>query len=202
MNPALLIVVALGATPAAVVDQPILGLARCHFESATGSTASLTRSGLRDRFLELMKTTARNHRPLADPAAVVPALVRLDEDLRRTRTLSFSERRRKHLAIRGRLTDILPRLQRKQREFTRVRSRRRPTIPGKFLAGPADERAAGERAAGELISLIQDTIAPDSWDVRSGKGTIRYYPNFHVLVVRNTAEVHRQIGGTLKQIKK
>ena len=197
MNPALLIVVALGATPAAVVDQPILGLARCRFESATGSAASLTRSGLRDRFLELMKTTARNHRPLADPAAVVPALVRLDEDLRRTRTLSFAERRRKHLAIQGRLTDILPRLQRKQREFTRVRSRRRPTIPGKFLAGPADERAAGE-----LIALIQDTIAPDSWDVRGGKGTIRYYPNFHVLVVRNTAEVHRQIGGTLKQLKK
>ncbi len=200
MNPALLIVVALGATPAAVVDQPILGLARCRFESATGSAASLTRSGLRDRFLELMKTTARNHRPLADPTAVVPALVRLDEDLRRTRALSFAERRRKHLAIRGRLTDILPRLQRKQREqreFTRVRSRRRPTTPGKFLAGPADERAAGE-----LISLIQDTIAPDSWDVRGGKGTIRYYPNFHVLVIRNTAEVHRQIGGTLKQLKK
>jgi hypothetical protein len=56
--------------------------------------------------------------------------------------------------------------------------------------------------AGELISLIQDTIAPESWDVRGGKGTIRYYPNFHVLVVRNTAEVHRQIGGTLKQLKK
>ena len=197
MNPALLIVVALGATPAAVVDQPILGLARCRFESATGSAASLTRSGLRDRFLELMKTTVRNHRPLADPAVVVPALVRLDEDLRRTRTLSFSERHRKHRSIQGRLRDVLPRLQRQQREFSRARLGRRPRpSAGGLLAGPADERMAGE-----LISLIQDTIAPESWDVRGGKGTIRYYPNFHVLVVRNTAEVHRQIGGTLKPIK-
>jgi hypothetical protein len=55
--------------------------------------------------------------------------------------------------------------------------------------------------AGELIALIQDTIAPESWDVRGGRGTIRYYPNFHILVVRNTAEVHRQIGGTLKKLK-
>lgn len=192
MNATLLMALALCATPAAAVDQPILGLAR----ATTGDATRLTRDGLRGRFLDLMKQTLRNRRPLADPAVVVPTLVRLDDDLRKTRKLSFAERRRKHLAIRGRLTDILPRLQRKQRELTRVRLGRRPATPGKFLAGPADERAASE-----LISLIQDTIAPDSWDVRGGRGTIRYYPNFHVLVVRNTAEVHRQIGGTLKQLK-
>ena len=194
MNAALLGALTLCATPAAAVDQPIQGLA----QAVSADASRLTRKGLRGRFLDLMKQTLRNRRPLADPAVVVPALVRLDDDLRRTRKLSFAERRRKHLAIRGRLTDILPRLQSKQREFTRRRPRRRPTTSsGRLLAGPADERAAAE-----LIALIQDTIAPDSWDVRAGKGTIRYYPNFHVLVVRNTAEVHRQIGGTLKQLKK
>ena len=194
MNAALLVALTLCGTPAAAVGQPIRGLAQAAAEDAS----RVTRDGLRARFLDLMKQTLRNRRPLADPEEVVPALVRLDEDLRKTRKLSFAERRRKHLAIRGRLMDILPRLQRRQREFTRARPRQRPaTSTGSLLAGPADERAAGE-----LISLIQDTIAPGSWDVRGGKGTMRYYPNFHVLVVRNTAEVHRQVGGTLKQLKK
>jgi len=194
MNTALLVALTLGTTPAAAVDQPIQGLA----QAVSADASRLTRKGLRGRFLALMKRTVRNRRPLADPAVVVPDLVRLDEDLRKTRKLSFAERRRKHLAIQGRLRDVLPRMQRKQREFTRVRLGRRPvTSSPQSLAGPADERQASE-----LISLIQDTIAPGSWDVRGGKGTIHYYPNFFVLVVRNTAEVHHQIGGTLKQLKK
>jgi len=194
MNTALLVALTLGTTPAAALEQPIQGLAQATSEDAS----RLTRKALRVRFLDLMKQTVRNRRPLADPTVVVPALVRLDEDLRKTKKLSFAERRRKHLAIQGRLRDVLPRMQRRQREFTRARLGRRPVVSSRrSLAGPADERQASE-----LISLIQDTIAPDSWDVRGGKGTIRYYPNFFVLVVRNTAEVHRQIGGTLRQLKK
>ena len=195
MNAAVLVALWIGTTPVAAAEEPIAGLAK----AVSVDASRLTRERLRDRFLVLMKRTARNRRPLADPAKVVPALVRLDEDLRTTRKLSFAERRRKHSAINGRLGDILPRLQRQRREFAGARlGPRRPSRGTGFsLAGPADERAAGE-----LISLIQETIAPDSWDVRGGKGTIRYYPNFHVLVVRNTAEVHRRIGGTLKQLKK
>ena len=195
MNAAVLVALWIGVTPVAVVEEPIAGLAR----AVSSDPSSRTRQGLRDRFLVLMKRTARNRRPLADPARVVPALVRLDEDLRTSRKLSFAERRRKHSAIKGRLGDILPRLQRQRRQFSGARlGRRRLSRERDFsLAGPADARSAGE-----LIALIQDTIAPDSWDVSGGKGTIRYYPNFHVLVVRNTAEVHRRIGGTLKQLKK
>ena len=194
MNTALLVALTLGTTPAAALDQPIQGLARATSEDS----ARFSRKALRGRFLDLMKQTVRNRRPLADPAVVVPELVRLDEDLRTTRKLSFAERRRKHLAIRGRLRDVLPRMQKRQREFARARLGRRPVVSSRrSLAGPADERQASE-----LISLIQDTIAHDSWDVRGGKGTIRYYPNFFVLVVRTTAEVHGQIGGTLRQLKK
>ena len=194
MNAAVLVALWIGTTPVAAAEEPIAGLAK----AVSVDASRLTRDRLRDRFLVLMKRTARNRRPLADPAKVVPALVRLDEDLRTTRKLSFAERRRKHLAIRGRLRDVLPRMQKRQREFARARLGRRPVVSSRSsLAGPADERQASE-----LISLIQDTIAPDSWDVRGGKGTIRYYPNFFVLVVRTTAEVHGQIGGTLRQLKK
>jgi hypothetical protein len=47
----------------------------------------------------------------------------------------------------------------------------------------------------DLVALIQRTISPKSWDVNGGAGTIYYYWPWYALVVRNTAEVHRQIGG-------
>jgi hypothetical protein len=60
--------------------------------------------------------------------------------------------------------------------------------------------AAGPEAvqAARLIDLIRNTIEPDSWDVNGGLGRIAYYGDpFYVLVVRNTAEVHHQLGGAL-----
>lgn len=57
-------------------------------------------------------------------------------------------------------------------------------------AGPPDFGPA-------LVELIQRTIAPDSWDVNGGPGTIVYYPAFHCLVVRASGEVHEAIGGVL-----
>ncbi len=188
-----LVALMLVTSPVAVMQQPIAGLAR----SADTASRGVTRKALRQRFADLMCQTVRNRRPLADPARVVPALVRLDGDLRNSRLLSFADRKRKHRAIQNRLADILPRLQVRQRELGRLRQGKRPTARTSGLYGPADERTANE-----LIALIQDTIAPESWDVRGGQGSIRYYPHFHVLVVRNTAEVHRHIGGTLKQLRK
>ncbi len=47
----------------------------------------------------------------------------------------------------------------------------------------------------DLVALIQRTISPKSWDVNGGAGTIYYYWPWYALVVRNTGEVHRQIGG-------
>ena len=57
-------------------------------------------------------------------------------------------------------------------------------------AGPPDFGPA-------LVDLIQRTIAPDSWDVNGGPGTIVYYPAFHCLVVRASGEVHEAVGGLL-----
>jgi hypothetical protein len=49
--------------------------------------------------------------------------------------------------------------------------------------------------AQQLIELIQRTISPDFWDVVGGPGTIFYYPQLQVLVIRATAEVHDDVGG-------
>lgn len=52
----------------------------------------------------------------------------------------------------------------------------------------------------ELVDLIQRTIAPRSWDVNGGPGSIYYWYPGRALVIRQTQEVHEQIGGVLEQL--
>jgi hypothetical protein len=52
----------------------------------------------------------------------------------------------------------------------------------------------------ELVDLIQRTIAPQTWDVNGGLGTIYYWRPGRALVVRQTGNVHDQIGGLLEQM--
>jgi hypothetical protein len=44
-----------------------------------------------------------------------------------------------------------------------------------------------------LLDMIVSTIDPDSWDVRGGPGTIRYFAPKMGLVVRQSAEVHASL---------
>ena len=55
--------------------------------------------------------------------------------------------------------------------------------------------------AQQLIELIQQTISPDFWDVVGGPGTIFYYPQLQVLVIRATSEIHGNVGGTLGALR-
>jgi hypothetical protein len=52
-----------------------------------------------------------------------------------------------------------------------------------------------------LVDLIQNTIAPDSWDVRGGPGTIIYYNPLRALVIRQTGDVHDAIGDVLGAVR-
>lgn len=57
--------------------------------------------------------------------------------------------------------------------------------------------AIDERGADELIELITTTINPETWEVHGGKGSIFYFSNFRVLVVRQSQDVHAKLGGIL-----
>ena len=46
-----------------------------------------------------------------------------------------------------------------------------------------------------LVELIQHTISPDHWDVNGGPGSIVYWPNLQVLVVRASGDAHGHVGG-------
>lgn len=57
--------------------------------------------------------------------------------------------------------------------------------------GGAAVRDYGE----ELVELIQETISPAHWDVNGGPGSIVYWPNLQVLVVRASGDAHGHVGG-------
>jgi hypothetical protein len=73
--------------------------------------------------------------------------------------------------------------------------------PGGSGAGsPLDQQAAANGQA--LVELIQDTIAPDSWDIRGGPGSIVYYNPLRCLVVRQTGEGHDALSDLLGAARK
>jgi hypothetical protein len=54
----------------------------------------------------------------------------------------------------------------------------------------------------DLVELIRATIAPETWDVNGGRGSMYYYRPQQLLVVRQTGEVHHQLGGVLGQLRR
>ena len=51
----------------------------------------------------------------------------------------------------------------------------------------------------QLIDLMQNSIDPPSWQANGGLGTISFYEPTMSLVVRQTAEMHYQLGGSLSR---
>jgi len=70
---------------------------------------------------------------------------------------------------------------------------------GGQMARPAGQAGDGGQA---LVELIQNVIAPSTWDVNGGSGSIRYWRPGHALVVRQTEQVHEDIGGLLRQLER
>jgi hypothetical protein len=52
----------------------------------------------------------------------------------------------------------------------------------------------------QLVDLIQQTIAPQSWDVNGGLGTAYYWRPGRALVIRQTGGVHDQLADLLEQL--
>jgi hypothetical protein len=79
--------------------------------------------------------------------------------------------------------------------------------PGGFPIVPQAPAAGASGGAApdfgpDLVQLIQETIAPPTWDVNGGPGTVYYYRPPRVLVIRQTSEVHGQLRGVLGQLRR
>lgn len=72
---------------------------------------------------------------------------------------------------------------------------------GAFGNGDALDKATAANGA-DLVDLIQKTIDPPSWDANGGPGTIMYFNNLRVLVVRQTSEAQDDVGGLLGGLRK
>ena len=72
---------------------------------------------------------------------------------------------------------------------------------GAFGNNDALEKGAEANGA-DLVDLIQKTVDPPSWDVNGGPGSIMYFNNLRVLVVRQTGEGHDDVGGLLGGLRK
>jgi hypothetical protein len=85
-------------------------------------------------------------------------------------------------------------------------------LVSRSLGGPAAIVASSGGAFGggpgtddygdELIDLIQRTIAPTTWDINGGPGSIVYYRHLHALVVSATSEVHDDFGNVLENLRR
>ena len=125
------------------------------------------------------------------PAAVaVPQLAELYVSLEAAEVLPRVERTRMRRSLESRLVKQLEHLVRDQRKRNRV------SPPG------ADPQLAGGAAVGaqQLIALIVNTIAPDSWRQNGGQGSISFYPYNPALVIRQTSETHEQVGELLRAL--
>jgi hypothetical protein len=76
---------------------------------------------------------------------------------------------------------------------------------GRGLGGrPVASRNFGplDSAGQQLVELIQRTIAPSTWDVNGGPGTIYYWSPGRALVIRQTSEVHGDVADVLEQLER
>jgi hypothetical protein len=83
-------------------------------------------------------------------------------------------------------------------------------VPGAPAGGNAggNGAAAGsgpfeltENTGQQLVELIQEVVAPQSWDANGGEGKIVFLPGRNVLVVRATGDTHEALGDLIGQLR-
>lgn len=121
-----------------------------------------------------------------DPLETGPAVIDVYRRLNDSTQVAAAERRRLQTRLRTRLVELRDVLSRRV-----LRANRGASHSGGG-AGPAQE----------LIDLIQNTIAPESWAANGGSGTMMFYAPQNLLVVRQTAEAHAQVGSVLGQLRR
>jgi hypothetical protein len=72
---------------------------------------------------------------------------------------------------------------------------------GNFGGGPAPLALDNDQSEA-LIELIQEVIAPDTWDVAGGAGAAKFFKNKNVLVVRQTDEVQEGLFDVVNQLRR
>jgi hypothetical protein len=167
-----------------------------------------------------LRASAPARRP--DAAAMVPQLVELFNEVRANERMVPDDQSRYQGLLRARLQTLSKELK-KQLPLERpahvaIPADKGPPVLAQQAAGAANRQNgnafnvpnAANAGAGRditsanaqsLIDLIETTIAPTTWQRAGGQGTIRYYRPLRVLVIRQTGEIHDQLGGLLQGVR-
>ena len=71
-----------------------------------------------------------------------------------------------------------------------------------FGGGFGGRRPTNTDNGDQLVELIYKTIAPASWDVNGGNGSIYYWRSRQALIIRQRGDVHEDIGNVLRQLER
>lgn len=165
-----------------------LWLATVLFAAPPDATAEHTAADWRAEYRQAMRMSAKQSD--APPEEVAPKLVALYAELERPNALSSTERLQSRRILRNRLESVRDELRRKQLRVKKAAAQHGNGSPAELAQ------------AQQLIDLIQTTVAPASWQANGGRGGISYFSNGRALVVRQTGEVHEQLGGTLSALRR
>lgn len=175
-------------------------------------TTQTQRAEFRENTRQLLGAARRTAIP--DPFEVSPPLLGLYRQLPHVSGLPKTELRRLREAAAQRLIDMHGVLSRREsarkREESKsseksssVNERLQQPVASDEPATPAALNGTEFENAAALISLIENVVEPDSWQSRGGNGRAMYIGGrIKALVIRQTQEVHEQIGGTLKAIRR
>ncbi|MDW8078457.1 MAG: hypothetical protein RMJ16_06165 [Thermoguttaceae bacterium] len=67
---------------------------------------------------------------------------------------------------------------------------------------PLGGGASPDWYAEKLIELIETVVRPETWEVNGGRGRIFYWPPGQALIIRQTEEVHREVGTLLELLRR
>jgi len=222
MTGTLLAVVLLGVPPAEGTEPP----AATPPVPPAEQTAPAPRTGfaLRDAVRASLRRWARPSDEDAEQAAV--AFLRLYDELAKDDELANSTREYLKTKLRVRLLDLSEQISKRiarQKRLAKNQPQRPDGLPtsvdlpeGKgeplaqgvgvasFTSGFAQSgfgRAGVDDYGPQLVELIQRTIAPSTWDINGGPGSIYYWRPGRAIVVRQMDAVHEDIGGLLRQLE-
>ena len=164
-----------------------------HASVRAGEIASPGPRALRSAIRAALRETAKAPDAAESARRLVPLYAELQQDTR----MAESDRKHYLAILRGRLTKLQAKIESDSRDSLENPPGSEPALASASIAAHARGGGPVRDNGRELVELIQRTIAPDTWDVNGGLGSIIYYQPLRVLVVRQTAENHGIVGGVV-----
>lgn len=155
MTPTLTVLMALLAGPG--IEEKALTAADV---AAVQDPGSIPFTSLREARAEVTRVLRESNRAASrDPAETTPAVAAVYRQLGASKNLPVAERGRLQAQLRTRLSELESALRRRE------------------VRASASHSGGVAANAQDLIDLIQTTIAPDTWEINGGRGSIYYFPN-------------------------